>query len=415
MSYRVVTTAVAAVATLAAAPAGAQNQTVTGPKATYWVTAQTSSGMPGMGGGNINPMAMMSGGAGQAQRSLELQLIADGVISNPAAEHVIPAGMHMGASLPLISPAPARAEPRQEPTQNEFNPQALGGRAGRILIFFGCGDAAASGQPLTYSMTAASMRQFGALSENVRITTARPPVPTPGRTFGDWPNERTQRDIPANASLAGEHLIRGNYTPDIRFSLSAAQDFLAPLQLRGLEQPGGNHLTWQSIAGAEGYFVTAVGANEAGDVVMWSSSEVGVGGMHVPDMLTPDDLTRLIRQKVVLPASATECRIPRQVLEAIPQAMVKVVAFGGEVNRSWPERPSDRRQPWNIEYTVKVRYNSVATVMAGMDMSELAGGDDEGEAEGQRPGVTPADVLPIPGGAIGNAVARGIGGFLRRR
>lgn len=48
-------------------PAAAQSQPTTGPVATYWVTAQTSSGLPGMGGmggggGGFNPMAMMSGG-----------------------------------------------------------------------------------------------------------------------------------------------------------------------------------------------------------------------------------------------------------------------------------------------------------------------------------------------------------------
>ena len=45
-------------------PAAAQSQPTTGPVATYWMTAQTSTGLPGMGGGgrSFNPMAMMSGG-----------------------------------------------------------------------------------------------------------------------------------------------------------------------------------------------------------------------------------------------------------------------------------------------------------------------------------------------------------------
>ncbi|HEY1073845.1 hypothetical protein, partial [Brevundimonas sp.] len=66
------TTASALVLTAAVAvagPAATQSQPTTGPVATYWMTAQTSSGLPGMsgmggggGGGGFNPMAMMSGG-----------------------------------------------------------------------------------------------------------------------------------------------------------------------------------------------------------------------------------------------------------------------------------------------------------------------------------------------------------------
>ena len=45
-------------------PAAAQSQPSTGPVATYWMTAQTSSGLPGMGGGgpDMNRLKALGGG-----------------------------------------------------------------------------------------------------------------------------------------------------------------------------------------------------------------------------------------------------------------------------------------------------------------------------------------------------------------
>ena len=56
--------ALAAVLVLSAGQAPAQNQRTTGPVATYWVTARTSSGLP-TGGAGFDPMAMMAGGGVQ--------------------------------------------------------------------------------------------------------------------------------------------------------------------------------------------------------------------------------------------------------------------------------------------------------------------------------------------------------------
>ena len=58
------TSALAAVLILSAGQAPAQSQRTTGPVATYWVTARTSSGLP-TGGAGFDPMAMMSGGGAQ--------------------------------------------------------------------------------------------------------------------------------------------------------------------------------------------------------------------------------------------------------------------------------------------------------------------------------------------------------------
>lgn len=414
MKRLMTTTTVVVAISLAAGAAFAQQQPMTGPVATYWVTAQTASGFPGLGAGGgagFNPMAMMSGGG--VTRSLLLQLQAERTATAPTAEHVPPAALAMGQSLPLLTPRGASASVSDP---GEVKPsdldQATRGRLPRILVYHGCGDATRSGQPVEIRMSGANMDAMRALANNIQVTPARGPSPGEGRTYGDWPNQRTRTAVPANASLVGDHLVRGNYTPDIRFSLNQNQDFLAPLQLTGIGTPGSNQLGWGAIPNAEGYFAMAMGTNAGGDMVMWTSSEVAIMPSGLPDILTPADLERLQGRKIILPASATQCAIPRAVVQAAPEAMVKVTAFGGEANFSYPERPADRRQPWNIEYAVKVRYASTASVILGME----APGAEVG-AEGEAAAATnPARGPQIPGGAVGSAVARGlIGGILGRR
>lgn len=400
----------------AAGQTPAQTQTVTGPVATYWMTAETTSGMPGMGAGGagFNPMAMMSGGAAAGgQKSLRLQLQTTRTVTGPTAEHLPPSVLNAGPSLPLVSPARAPGTNDGDPRRDPSRPEALGGgRMPRILIYFGCGEATRQGQPVIVDMrNSQGAQQMSAMAANLRLSPVNAPSTGAGRTYGEWPNERARREIPTNGSLVGDHLIRGNYTPDIRFSLGATQDFLAPLTLTGVDQPGSGRLGWNAVPNAQGYYAYTMGTNEAGDMVFWSSSDIGVGFGGVPDHLPQADLERLVRQKVILAPTTTRCAIPTAAIQAAPEAMLRVTAYGTEANFTYPPRPADRTRPWNIEHVVKVRYNSTASTMLGVNMSDLADedADDAAEAAPQgRPG------LPSPGNAAGAAARAVLGGFLRR-
>jgi hypothetical protein len=86
------------------------------PIATYWMDVATQSGM-GMGGGGrpdmAQVMAMMNGG-GAPMHMLDLRLASkEKPTAAPEADHLIPPGLQMGASLPLLTPvreeAPAQA------------------------------------------------------------------------------------------------------------------------------------------------------------------------------------------------------------------------------------------------------------------------------------------------------------------
>ena len=262
--------ALAALLVLSADQAPAQSQRTTGPVATYWVTARTSSGLP-TGGAGFDPMAMMSGGG--VQKSLLLQLQSDRTAASPEAEHEPPSALNTGA-LPLVTP---RGRPVAPPA--EFTPPSRGeGGRVRMLIYHGCGQATGSGQPLVIEISTdepgRGASEMAALMQAVRVSPESPPSPGAGRTYGEWPNDRSSQTIPARGSLVGEHLVRGNYTPDIAFRLGADQDFMEPIQLTGVAD--GGPLGWNPVGGAHGYFAMTMGGNEAGDMVVWTSSDIPV-------------------------------------------------------------------------------------------------------------------------------------------
>src|SRR3954468_10198155 len=95
---------IAGAAVYAAAPSKAP-----APVASYWMDVATQSGIgAGMSGGArpdmSQVMAMMNGGGTQAIHPLDLRLASKQKNSAPEANHLIPAGLQMGASLPLLTP-----------------------------------------------------------------------------------------------------------------------------------------------------------------------------------------------------------------------------------------------------------------------------------------------------------------------
>ncbi|MFN9926723.1 MAG: hypothetical protein ACK53I_07270, partial [Phenylobacterium sp.] len=123
-----------------AAPAAQPVQRVTPPIAVSWMSAQTQTGfgMPSMGGGGGPDIgAMMRGmmGGGGPVKSLMLQLGSSQTNPAPQAEHLPPAALGAGASLPLWTPERAPPEPREP---NQIPPDFEKPR-GKLLIFWGCG------------------------------------------------------------------------------------------------------------------------------------------------------------------------------------------------------------------------------------------------------------------------------------
>ncbi|WP_374573235.1 hypothetical protein [Phenylobacterium sp.] len=401
-------TVAALAAAAAAGSAGAQTrQEVTGPVAVYWMSAQTTSGMAGLMGGAGAPgqpggarrpsmgamMGMMMGGGmggpggfGSAQHSLTLQLGSTRTAQGaPSAEHLPPQGLGAGASLPLVTPT---AQPAQRVEEEPGLPPQYQKPRGRMLIFWGCGEHAGPGQPLVIDfsqMTPDALKAgklppgWEAMSKGLGVTPMRPPAPGRYATYGEWPNPRAQTSVPAQGSLVGAHTVRGDYSPDIKFDLTAQQDFLAPLRLSTTTTAsGGGMLGWGAIPGARAYLATAIGGGQNDTVVLWTSSQVQASAFSLPDYISPAEIDRLVGQKALMAPDTTQCALPREVVAAAPQAMIQLAAYGGEANFVYPPRPADPKQPWNQQWQVKVRYRSATSTVLGMDMGAMGGGDEAG-------------------------------------
>ena len=413
---------VAAAASAAPQATTAQTgQKVTGPIATYWMSAstQTGFGMPGAGGKAPDAGAMMrmmmGGGGGGANKSLFLQLGSSQAAPAPAADHLPPPGLQAGATLPLLTP---RTAPQPERVPGEI-PREFQKPRGRLLIFWGCGEHAKPGQPvvLDFAQMAGGKMPAGiAALKGMDYRPASPPSPLRNKTYGEWPNEKTRTNVPSQSSLVGAHTIRGNYSPPINFTLEDDQDFLGGLNITtNAKAPGGwSNLGWNLVGNAGGYLASAVGGGAGDTVVMWVSSETQMAGFMVPEYLSTADITRLVAARTLMGPTTRACAVPKEVVDAAPQAVVQLVAYGGEANFVYPPRPTNPKVAWNQEWAVKVRYRSATGGLLGMDMNEMMGGGRGGRggasapsqqpAPGQKPPKAPsaADILRkgILGGAL---------------
>jgi len=305
--------------TLAAAgvAVGAPDQPVTGPVAEYWMSAATSTGMGGMGGaggGRPNMAAMMGGGGfnpNAVSHTLTLQLGSarhpDG--GGPTAEHDPPQGLGAGPVLPLVTP-----QPQQQATHQEAEPgppPQYQQPHGRMLIFWGCGEHAPPGQPFVIDFASmasgAGAQQFMALQHALAVTPMQPPSPQRNATYGEWPNQQSNTSVPPDGSLQGDHTVKGNYSPDIHFSLTADQDFLPPFQMTANQRnPSGSaSLGWQRVDGAQGYFADMIGAAGQDQIVMWTSSAVQASSFGLPDYLSDHEIGRLVGEHVLMPPDQT--------------------------------------------------------------------------------------------------------------
>ncbi|HEU6456583.1 MAG TPA: hypothetical protein VN201_14085 [Roseateles sp.] len=362
------------------------------PLATYWMSAETTAGMNMTGGApSMSDMAsMMLGGGmgGSTSKRLLLQLGSQQSASgDPAADHFIPAAMNMGSSLPLRTPQKVERKPGRD---EEDVPENYEKPKGRLLLFWGCGAQAGAGQPYVIDFAkVASGKQWPAGLFTRRVSGQIGPAYGRSKTYGDWPNEKDSTRVPNDASLRGEHTIKGNYSPDIKFNLENL-DYLAPLDISMSKQAAGAmDLRWKSITNATGYFANVMGADAGGnDMVWWVSANSKEFGEVLFSYIPPAEVAKLVKDKVVLSPSTTECTVPKEVMAAAPNAMLRMIAYGDEANFAYPPRPKDPKAPWNPEWAAKVRVKSTAfqPIMEGQGGSRGSSGngsEDSGAAVGK--------------------------------
>jgi hypothetical protein len=137
-------------------------------------------------------------------------------------------------------------------------------------------------------------------------------------------------------------------------------------------------------------------------MVIWTSSELPDNGFGLIDYQTNAAVDRWLKEQVLLPPSTTRCSVPKGVFKGEGGAMLRLIAHGSELNLAHPPRPSDRKIPWEPDWTLKLRVKAVASAMLGMEMGAagLPGRDaadapqeaDDKPAE-QEKKLRPADLL----------------------
>jgi len=391
---------VAAVA-LAAVPALSQQAGTGSTIARYTIDAGTVSGMAAMAAGGQGgvgaAMAMMRGGGNQVAHELQLRLGSTRSASEPAADHFMPAGAGLGRSVPLVTPR----TPGPAPTGTPGMPQGQMPQ-GRLLLFWGCGEHAGPGQPVVIDFSKLARGEIppGLYAQGVDLPESWSVLTSNSTTYGDWPNARDSKTVPANSSLVGAHRIAGNYSPEIAFNLS--DDFMPALRASSRDTASGAvGLSWNSVTKATGYYAWAIAANpdergQTRDMVWWTSSSTQQFGGPMSDWLSPAAVARLVQAGTVMPPSQTSCTIPTEVKQAGgPVMMTNLYAYGPEANFSYPERPANAPRGWQPDWITRVRFRASTMLMAGMPGMGDVGGED-GSSEGGEGSAAPPQQSTLP-------------------
>jgi len=396
---------------LATAPVALAQQAATTARPAYkppiaqgWIDIATfgSPGMPGgmagmmMGGaGGDSPLsAMMGGGKKQGNQFGLTQHGGSGsyvdvtlrTSRNPnlaEALQAVPEGTKLAPTLQLkVLP---QSKPVPETSDETIEPPGEPPK-GKIKLYWGCGPTVRPGQPKVVDLSTATISQFGDIFKGRRAT-QRGTHSAPGRPV--WPNPQDNRMVPAGSSLVGAHAFTGQGVPEsFKFSLPPAQDIMPPIALQQAQVDGVTQLTWQALPTARAYFIAAMGGkgDDSGnsEMTLWTSSELPDSGFGLIDYQTNKSVDQWLKEKVLLAPTTTRCDVPKGIFgegEA-SGAMLRMIAYGTELNLAYPPRPTDPKVAWEPDWALKVRVKSVAFTMLGMPAMDGGGGVEDGSAEG---------------------------------
>ena len=326
----------------------------------------------------------------------------------------IPAGLNLGKSLTLIPVEPNKPG-ESGPTSGKIPDVQF-----KITEYWGCGAAVRAGQPkvATFtlkggnktidpknpmgSMQGVDFSSTGSLSKNIPVQDRDIDL-KPGWVY--WPNRKFGKQVPSGARLAGQHAFSGDGIPaSMQFQVQPDADFMPKLALRTQgELSDAIGLSWPTVTRSRGYHITGMHMQILGEnsyaMTIWSSAEVPGAGQDLHTNLTAGQLDKWLKQKVLLPASATSCTIPKGIFggtsrvqggqESMVPAMLNMSAYGPESWITYPPRPADPKQPWNPEWSVRLRARSSATAILGMDFGDMQQMEDseDGQQPKKKPGM----------------------------
>ena len=361
-------------------------------------------GMMGGGGGGDTPLSAIMGGKSNGNQFGHTRFGGSGSFldvtlrtsRNPnlaEALQAVPEGSKLAPTLQLkVLP---QAKPVPEKYSDDTVEESPEQPKGRIKLYWGCGTAIRPGQPKVVDFATGTVGQMAEIFKGRRAT-QRGTHSAPGRPV--WPNLTDKRFVPEGASLTGSHTFTGEGVPDgFKFTLPPSQDIMPAIALKQSQADGVTQLTWQPLPTARAYFIAAMGGKGDNDgtaeMTLWTSSELPDSGFGLVDYQTNKSVDQWLKDKVLLPPATSRCDIPKGIFGEGTGGMLRMIAYGTEINLAYPPRPTDPKLAWEPDWSVKVRVKSVANSMLGMPgMDEGAAGAEDGSA-GAGEG-TPTDAAP---------------------
>lgn len=342
----------------------------------YEMDLRTYAGMGA--GGAMGMLGSMFGNKGASvSKLMDLRLknpsdIPDGY----SAEHLVPGGMGIGPALPL------KGERRGAGSGTEGG-ESSGDAEGRILIYWGCSETVAQGQPQIIDLKAMSKNLSPEVMAMVHHAKARKGgggaiegESLPPRTVW-WPGgDSNYKGMPTDASAVGEHVVKASFmAQDIRYTLGSELDFLEPLNLKaGGDLKSAIPLNWDGLGRVKGYNLNAVGVAEK-EIVIWMAAR---------------------NKSPMLPANQTSCTIPAGIFEKAQMAMVSEEGVGPQQSFAYPPQKPGEKKP--LIWTARVRLSTSDTAILGLQ-----------QAVGEAAGNAAADSV-VPGGGTVFKALKGIFG-----
>lgn len=379
--HRIARTTVLTAAIAAAFALPASSAPPAGPKTQVWIDIATHSmaGMPDLGilGGFAGRMMGGDKGPQGYPQSRDIPATTGKLLDiamfnslKPGAEaqQLVPSGLGVGKSLPLLAPVP-------QPNQSSRGTDQPVEMEVTVRQYWGCGATVRPGQPKVLKMKVANgqVQSSGALAPGLFVPERDIDAVPPNVV---WPNKKNTKRVSDRSSLVGQHQIVGGGVPEsLKFELGRNADFMPKIALTSKGSLADAIIVdWQPVDRSRAYFLSATAMQDPHNFVTWSSSEVAGAGSELLNYLTGGYVDRWLKQKVLLPAAMTSCTLPKGIFNATgngqaAMAALNMIAYGPETNIAWPPKPADPKAPWNPEWNVRVRSKSTSTAMLGVDLS----------------------------------------------
>lgn len=328
------------------------------------------------------------------------------------ATQSVPASAGLGPVLNLLAPDQGPVDLPGPDEESDTEPPRIDMPKGKMYLYWGCGAEVRKGQPLVLDLAKMDPKQFNKFFQN-RSATSRVPQPAPGRPA--WPNKNDARRLPEGASLVGEHGFAGDGVVDgFKFNIGARHDLMPAVEASRDDGDKAVLFKWKPMQQASAWFVQAIGMRDTGEadagdmeMVYWTSSELPDMGMGLVNYQPNGSIDKWQKEKVLLPAGATECMAPKEAVSTM--SISRVIAYGEELNMAYPPRPKDPKVTWEPQWNLKLRLKSVASLTPGMGKAMHAAMVEQEAApeEKQAPATTAK-------GVVTEAVTKGVVDALTR-